>query len=610
MKQTHFHDQESEFTGRYSATVKHTLWIAYRPYLGITICCFFIGLAGRLFLLANANVIGIWVDSLAGEKVPDWVQDFDSNSFLVLLSGLAILGFLNTLLFRVLFSRLSAKAVSQIYDETTMRTSRQPMVFFDSTPTGRIVTRFSSDYGNVFRLFGGPLAELFAIVFDIISMLILITLASPIYLPLVFFIGVLDYSVYRFHIQKLRQVRRNLSASRSPSIAHFAETAQGASTIRSFLKQKSFADRFKDLDQNYLDNKLIALKAMLNFSFQINCVTSIFLISTGTLAWFLLQEGYLTIGSIGVAFSFIALSGNTVQMFFEWISQFEEALVGVERMDQYLRSPLEPGARLPASSTFPTDHPIETKDKATTLSESILQNHESATVEFQNVDFQYRPYLPLVLKNLNFRIKAGEKFGVIGRTGSGKSSLIQALFHLYPLSQGKILINESDIETIDLVQYRNSMAFIAQDPALFKGYLKENLDVEGNCTEQQLFDVLTRVGLSSWANEDGLKMIIEERGRNLSLGERQLISMARCLLKNSPIVIMDEATSSVDPHTEEIMGRATEEFFRGKTQIIIAHRLTTLSNCDRILWLQNGQIKMLDTPDKVLPQFQTANLSL
>ena len=153
---------------------------------------------------------------------------------------MSILGLAGTLTYRILFSRFSAFAVSQIYDETTYRTSRFPMLFFDQTPVGRIITRFSSDYGSVFRLFGGPIAEFVALIFDLLAMIILITVASPYYLIVMTVIFISHYLVYRSQIENLRRLRRCTSRLRSPSIAHFSETTQGVSLIRLFLKQNIF----------------------------------------------------------------------------------------------------------------------------------------------------------------------------------------------------------------------------------------------------------------------------------------------------------------------------------------------------------------------------------
>jgi ABC-type multidrug transport system fused ATPase/permease subunit len=311
-------------------------------------------------------------------------------------------------------------------------------------------------------------------------------------------------------------------------------------------------------------------------------------------------------------------------MFFEWVSQFEEAMVGVERLDQYVRSPLEIGSRLPSRAQFQTGHPQISKTEEHKLRQTKLTSKSAAQVEFDQVWFRYRQDLPHVLKGLNFEIKAGERFGIIGRTGSGKSSLIQALFYLYPLEKGHVRIEghrpdplhrpvptspaAASTELVDLSLYRRSIAFIAQDPTLFRGTLHENLDVNQTQSLEDLFEALKKVGLAEWANEYDLKRPIEERGRNLSQGERQLICMARCLLQDAPVIVMDEATSSVDPQSEEILVRATEEFFKDKTQIIIAHRLSTLQNCDRILWLHNGEIRLIGKPSEVLPQFQKAKL--
>ena len=585
----------------YERSVFHTLGHAYHPFRWRIGTIAILGICGRGLLLANTNLIGAWVDG----RIP-----YSATKFLTILSVMAFTGFLLTLIFRISFSRLSAKAVSQIYDEVTLRTSRYPMSFFDQTPAGRIITRFSSDYGNVFRLFGGPLAEFFSILFDLSMMLVLMAVASPSFLISIAVIGLLNYLVYRSNRDRLRILRRELSASRSPSIAHFAESTQGVSTVRAFRKEESFSSRFEFLDHLYLDKKLKTTRGLVFFSFQMNSLSALLLLITGAASVYLVRSGMVTIGSVGVAFAFIVMSGNTLQMFFEWLAQLEEALVGVERLDRYLRLPLEEGNRLPSTATFPTGHPQLTSAQEKERLTSKLTMAPAASVQIEDLWFRYAENLPWVLKGISLSIAPGEKIGIVGRTGSGKSSLIQALFRLYPLQKGRVLIDgrearTSSAEGADLLLYRRSMAFIAQDPVLFQGPLRDNLDIDQRRSSDECFAALDRVGLGDWvrAHTEGLQFRVEERGKNLSLGERQLICMARCLLQDAPVVIMDEATSAVDPQSEEILVRATEEFFEGRTQILIAHRLSTLRTCDRILWLENGEVRRLGPRDEVLADF-------
>lgn len=607
-----FVEKEARFEGHYSSTVFRTLYQAYRPFLWKMVICLLLGLLGRALLLGNANLIGHWVDAIANQTT----SADTAHDYLTWLVAMTTGGFISTLIFRVGFSRLSAQAVSRVYDEVTLRTSRFPLSFFDQTPTGRIITRFSSDYGNVFRLFGGPLAEFLGIIFDLLCMVALLTYADPLYLGIVVVVVFMNYMVWRSNRDNLRKNRRELSALRSPSISHFAETAQGASTIRSFNKEENFETRFLKLDGDYLRQKLHMTSQIVIYSFKMNSLTAVMLLLTGIAAYFWLEQGWVTIGSVGVAFGFITLSGTTVQMFFEWMSQFEEALVGMERLDQYLHKPLEQGAHLPAESQFQTPHPRAPFSK--NLHEDSPFRHarlkRQAPVSIRNLWFRYRDDMPFVLKGLNLEIKAGERLGVVGRTGSGKSSLIQALFYLYPHSEGEIRIENlkpqvhlpaaDDSNPVDLMDYRKSISFISQESIMFQGTLRENLDIIGNTSDDRMLEALARVGLEEWSNLQSLEMTIEEKGRNLSLGEKQLICMARCLLQNSPLVVMDEATSSVDPQSEEILVKATEEIFSGRTQIIIAHRLSTLKRCDRILWLDQGEVKMLGTPEEVLPSFE------
>jgi ABC-type multidrug transport system fused ATPase/permease subunit len=623
-----FLDEESSFQGKYSRQVFETLFCAYRPFLLKLVVLLSIGFVSRLVLLGNANVIGMWVDTLCREPavcrpVPEFFAGFGHQDFLKLLGLMTLTGFLLTVFFRVGFSRLSSLAVSRLYDETTLRTSRLPIQFFDSNPVGRVVTRFSSDYGSVFRLFGGPLAEFFAIIFDLAAMLILVSVASPFYIPIMVAITLANFAVYRLNRDRLRLERRDLSASRSPSIAHFAETAQGASTIRIFSRQRTFGERFSILNERYLTQKLSATTAVLRFSMQMSSLTAFLLLMTGTLGYFLSAQGLVSIGSIGVAFTFVILSGTSLQTFFEWLGQLEEAMTGVERLNDYLRRDLEPGSKLPASRSFETSHPVYAPGEEAALRRARMVPQAAAGVTVEGLWFRYGSDLPWVLKGLDFAIRPGEKIGIVGRTGSGKTSFVQALFHLYPIERGRILVDGirprlkvaaggeiAGASEADLGLFRRSIALISQEPTLFRGTLRENLDLTGSCQDHRLHEVLARVGLQEWLESQtlGLGMMIEERGKNLSAGEKQLLCMARCLLQDAPVVVMDEATSSVDPQSEEILVRATREFFADRTQIIIAHRLSTLDDCDRILWLHKGEIRMFDRPEVVLPVFTSTEL--
>ncbi len=624
------HDSTATAKGEIPKSVFRTLFAAYRPYRKRILLTLAVGLLSRVLILGNANVIGIWVDSFCGASaagstsaagsssggptvpsalhhcrdIPAAFQNFTNGQYLLVLLALATAGFLGTAFFRVYFSRLSARAISTIYDEVTYRTSRFSMPFFDSQPVGKIVTRFSSDYGNVFRIFGGPLAEFISIIFEVISIIVLASVANWWFLSYIAVIACLYLFVFQKNKMKLRIARRTLSDNRSPSISHFAESTQGASTIRTFRKENIFINRHETLDGAYLSLKQNAVRLIALFGFQMNALTALLLLMAGLASYQLIQLGWMSVGEVGVAFGFIVIAGNSIQMFFEWLSQFEEALIGVDRLDRYLHMPIETGNFLPARSTFATDHPKADADSA-----EVPPPEKALSIRVEDLWFRYSEKQKWILKGINFHIQAGEKIGIIGKTGSGKSSLIQALFHLYPVERGRILLGEDtvtplDQATVPLTSYRQWISYISQDPILFRGTLRENIDLLQAHPTEHLISILRLFQLSQFASQLGLNFTIEEKGRNLSMGERQLVCMARCLLQNSPVVIFDEATASIDPHTEEIIAKVAQPFFAGKTQILIAHRLSTLESCNRVLWIDAGELVMVDKPEKIISAFK------
>lgn len=574
----------------FSKSIFDTLLQAYRPFLVRIIAVVLLGFVGRLIFLSNAQLIAKFYDSH-----PVIVREDLVNLTTTLLFVLAVSSVF-TVLYRTVFSRLSALAVSRIYDETTYRVSRYPLSYFDHTPVGKITTRFSSDYGNVFRLFGGPLAEFLSIIFDLIGISLLILLTHPYFVINLALAGLGFYLILKRNQLRLRGHRREVSILRGPSVAHFSETVQGSLSIRQNAKVKTFISRFLKLDDLYIASKFNIIKSIMRFSTELNIISTLLFLANGLLGMYLVQEGKLGAGQVAVILGFTILATNTLQMFFEWYSQFEEALVGVERMDEFIRNPIEEGALLPAHADFETHHPKKVKAKSQPETSAVKVPAEFK-LSVENLSLTYPGQSQPTLSNVSFKLQPSEKLGIIGRTGAGKSTLIAALLRLYPFNQGVILIDNA--YKTDIEEHRGQFSLISQDQFFIKGTIKDNLDLFNQFSNERLTETLKLVGLQFQLN-----FMLEEKGQNLSQGEKQLLSLARGLLQNAEIFIFDEATANIDPQSEKLIELALKKTLADKTQIRIAHRLQTVLDCDRILWLENGQVKMLGSTPEVLRAFE------
>lgn len=573
----------------FSKTIYDTLLQAYRPFIVKMLLAVVLGFLGRFLFLSNAQILGQFIDQTS-VITTQALKPIVAKLFILLVAAFTL-----TLLFRTVFSRLSALAVSRIYDETTYRVSRFPVSFFDHQPVGKITTRFSSDYGNIFRLFGGPLAEFLSILFDLVSIVFLMVFIHPYFIFTILFSFWIYLSILKRNQLRLRESRRDLSNDRAPSIAHFSETVQGAATIRLNKKQHMFTDKFLFFDEKYLRSKRHVFWNVTRFSMELNILSALFFALNGIVCLYLIEKGLIGIGLASVILSFTLLATNTLQMFFEWFSQFEEALVGVEKLDDYLRSDIEPGALLPSYSDFTTSHPKRARGPSREL--TIVASQPDFHLQVEGLHFQYPHTLNKILNNVSFKIKPGEKLGIIGRTGSGKSTLISALLHLYPIQSGAMLVNGKN--ELDVEKHRALFSVISQDQLFLTGSIRNNLDLFRTHSNQQIEKILKLVGLNFNLQDE-----VFEKGQNLSQGEKQLLSLARGLLQKAEIFIFDEATSNVDPHAEALMNRALKEILSDKTQIRIAHRLQTVEDCHQILWLDNGVVKKLGPAKEVLVAFQ------
>ncbi len=571
-----------------SNTVYNTLYQAFRKYMVAIVFLLALGFCGRFFLLYNSKIIAQTLDSSPG------ITHELLQSLLIKLMLVLSLSFVMATTFRIAISRLASYAVSKIYDETTLRVSRYPLAFFDRQPAGKITSRFSSDYGNLFRLFGGPLAEFLSIIFDVIAIAIITISIHPFFFAPLCLATLSFYGIHKYNQKELRRARSQVAWLRAPSVAHFSETVQGATNIKLANSSSQFIQRFNSLDQIFVSAKETVFKRVFIFSAQLNIMSFGLFILNGVLSIYLMNKNIIGIGQVSVVLSYTFLATQALQMFFEWFSQFDEAMIGVQRMDEYLRLPLESEARLPAQAEFFTGQAQESRTVPTKLKHASTNQ-----LHIKNLTLKYANQTEPTLKEISLDVYQGQKVGIIGKTGSGKSSLISAIMKLYPYSSGSISINEDSDMSLDY--YRSHFAVVSQDTFFIQGPLRENIDLFNLYSDEKLTEILNRVGIHL-----SLAHHIEERGLNLSFGEKQLISLARCLLKDAPFIILDEATANIDPRSEAILTETLETALKDKTQIIVAHRLVTIENCHQLIWIENGQIKKSGPPKEVLEAFITS----
>ncbi|KAF8331910.1 uncharacterized protein EI90DRAFT_3154324 [Cantharellus anzutake] len=512
----------------------------------------------------------------------------------------------------------SLRASRRLYRTMLVSVLRAPSRWFDKTPSGRILNRFSKDIDTI----DGGLQSYMTVVIESVLQLLLSILTIlwgiPIFVAPLAVISGLMYWFTLGYISVSRDLRRIESNTRSPIIASFSELINGISTVRAFGAERFFVNNvYTRLDRTQAANyycKMCNRWLLFRFDSLGACITlaaSLIAISTN-----------ISSGMVGIVIS----QAQTVIWGIYWLLRFytemEQALNSVERVSEYMDLPSEPPAIL-ESNRPPAYWPSST-----------------GGVSVENLVLKYSPELDPVLKNISFEIRPTEKIGVVGRTGSGKSTLALAFFRFVDPEQGKIVIDGVDITSIGLEDLRSRMTIIPQDAVLFAGTIRENLDPFNEHSDEDCLDALRRVQLrtsasagstavSSAANtrpgtpsadsgsaigesgvgtfvDKGTKTIItldtkvSEGGNNFSSGQRQLIAMARALLRRSTFVVMDESTASVDFATDVKIQEAIREEFKDSILITIAHRLRTVIDYDRIMVMDAGQIAEFDSPKNLL----------
>ena len=515
-----------------------------------------------------------------------WTADtfgFSTGKYIGIYAALGVAQSVLTFNFAFSVAIGGTRASRIMLRDAMRRVMRAPMSFFDTTPLGRIINRFSKDVDimdntltDAIRMFALTIAIIVAVFALIIVYFHYFAIAlGPLLIMFVF-----SANYYR---KSAREVKRIEAVKRSFVFARFNEGITGVACIRAYGLGNHFVQDLRNVtddmnsayyltfsNQRWLSLRLDAIGNMLVFVTGILVVTSRFDVSPSI---------------SGLVLSYILSIVQMMQFSVRQLSEVENAMNSTERI-YYYGTALEEEAPLhlaPVPEKWP----------------------ERGQIDFEDVHMRYRPHLPLVLQGFDMHVASGERIGVVGRTGAGKSSIMSTLFRLVELSSGKITIDGVDISQIGLEDLRSRLAIIPQDPTLFKGTIRSNLDPFQQHTDLELWSALRQADLvgQDAKMEDGaatsrihLDGIVEEEGLNYSLGQRQLMALARALVRNCQIIVCDEATSSVDMETDQKIQRTIATAFKGRTLLCIAHRLKTIIGYDRICVMDSGRIAELDAP--------------
>ncbi|KAL0104456.1 hypothetical protein PUN28_017289 [Cardiocondyla obscurior] len=472
-------------------------------------------------------------------------------------------------------------ASRRIFESTLQRVLHNPMSFFDRTPIGRILSRLGKDIDVIDNILPVILRTWMTCLFSVIATLVVISYSTPIFIVVILPIGAIYYFIQRFYVATSRQLKRLESVSRSPIYSHFSESVTGAQIIRAYGVQEQFiheSENRVDFNQVCYFPSIIANRWL---AVRLEMVGNLIIFFAALFA--VLGRDTMSSGLVGLSVSYALQITQTLNWLVRMTSDVETNIVAVERIKEYGETEQE----APWKNTEfapPTEWP------------------KHGRVDFKDFKVRYREGLDLVLNGLTFSVLGGEKIGIVGRTGAGKSSLTLALFRIIEAANGKILIDDIDISKLGLHDLRSKLTIIPQDPVLFSGTLRMNLDPFDCYSDEEIWRALEHAHLKSFIENlpSGLLHEVSEGGENLSVGQRQLICLARALLRKTKVLILDEATAAVDLETDDLIQTTIRQEFKDCTVLTIAHRLNTILDSDRVIVLDKGLIVEYDSPEILL----------
>ncbi|CAH1784702.1 unnamed protein product [Owenia fusiformis] len=457
---------------------------------------------------------------------------------------------------------------------------RCPMSFFDTTPMGRVLNRFSKDLDIVDITLPQYIMGWLASVGPMFATIVAISYSTPIFLIALLPLGICFFVFQRLYTNTARQLKRIESVRRSPIFSHFSETLTGVSSIRAYNRSEDFVIKSEKLLDNSQRTWFPVIASYRWIGTYLGLLGNMIILLTGIFA--VIEKNTINAGLAGLSLSYAMRITLSLIMWVRNSCELETYIVSVERIKEY----------------------CDTENEADWRSERILPIGwpTEGAVEYKEYSTRYRKGLDLVLKGVSFNVKPSEKVGIVGRTGAGKSSLTLSLFRIIEAAGGAIFIDGVKTSELGLHQLRSKLTIIPQDPVLFSGTLRMNVDPSEEYTDRAIWQALEHAHLKDFIRSLTLGLDHEcgEEGENLSVGQRQLLCLGRALLRKSKILVLDEATAAVDLETDDLIQNTIRTAFKDCTVLTIAHRLNTIMDYDRVMLLDAGKVVEYDSPSQLL----------
>ncbi|XP_060079836.1 multidrug resistance-associated protein 1-like [Ylistrum balloti] len=575
--------------------VKRKIFMRYARAVGLlaTLIIFLLFICYQGASVGSNIWLSVWTDDKDLANVSNANTTAYKNKNYTYLGGYAAFGIGQAFLIMVyslLASLCQVRAAAKLHLGMLENVMKGPMSFFDTTPIGRIVNRFSRDIETIDSILPGTTRFFIQQCFGTLATFVIITYSTPIFLSVIIPLFVVYYLSQRFYVPTSRQLQRIESTTRSPIYTHFSETIAGASTIRAYGQQ----DRFIETSVQRVDKNILFFFARIAsnrwLGTRLEFVGNLIVFAA---ALFAVLSNDVSSGTVGLSVSYALSITSALNLLVQQASNLETNIVSVERVQEYAETQTEAAWVLPFRRP-PHDWP------------------DKGHVRFNDYKTRYREGLDLVLRGVNCEIQGGQKVGIVGRTGAGKSSLTVALFRLIEPAGGSIVIDGQSIANMGLHDLRSKLTILPQDPVLFSGTLRMNLDPFDVYTDDQLWKAIEHAHLKKFVSDlpEGLMHECGEGGENLSVGQRQLVCLARTLLRKTKILILDEATAAVDMETDDLIQNTIRTEFKDCTIFTIAHRLNTIMDYDRVMVLDQGLIKEFDSPDNLIKNKSSAFYSM